>query len=312
MSFKNLTIGSSYSKSDLSEIFDNPNIKIIREGIYNLNSSQTFFFVDLEKKGKEDRFHFDDFFEEDYFHWDSQTTQHLNTPKIQEIINGKRTPYLFVRVHPKIKSTTQPFIYCGRLKYNEYEEGTAKPIHIIFQNTDFQDNTENQNLIDVYTWKPERIGKSTKSNISKKGVVSKERKSNYTRPNQTERFGLVTSRVGQGYYRQQIKAKWDNECPITGCSLLNILIASHIVPWSECNDKERLDVENGILLSPNIDALFDKHFISFSDEGQIMVSELISEKELIDLGVSISIKIPVSEGMKKYLHRHRKRMNDKT
>ena len=81
MSFKDLVIGDLYSKKDLSIIFDNSNIKIIREGIYNLSQTETFFFVDLEKKGKEQRFHFDDFFEGDYFHWDSQTTQHINTPK---------------------------------------------------------------------------------------------------------------------------------------------------------------------------------------------------------------------------------------
>lgn len=57
MSFEKMVIGDLYSKSDLSEIFDNPNIKIIREGIYNLNPNDSFFFVDLEKKGKEDRFH---------------------------------------------------------------------------------------------------------------------------------------------------------------------------------------------------------------------------------------------------------------
>ena len=53
MSFNSLVVGKKYSKKDLSEIFDNPNIRIIREGIYNLNDSESFFFVDLEKKGKE-------------------------------------------------------------------------------------------------------------------------------------------------------------------------------------------------------------------------------------------------------------------
>jgi hypothetical protein len=136
MSFTNLKVGNRYSKKDLSEIFDNQNISIVREGIYNLNELDSFFFVDLEKLGKEDRFHFDDYFEGDFFHWDSQTTQHILTPKIQEIVQGIRTPYLFVRVSPKHKNTTQPFIYCGRLKFVDYVEGTSKPVHIIFQNID--------------------------------------------------------------------------------------------------------------------------------------------------------------------------------
>tara|TARA_B110000971_G_C19993964_1_gene493329 strand:+ start:418 stop:1350 length:933 start_codon:yes stop_codon:yes gene_type:complete len=305
MSFKNLEIGNLYSKKDLSIIFDNPNIKIIREGIYNLSETETFFFVDLEKKGKEQRFHFDDFFEGDFFHWDSQTTQHINTPKIKEIISGSRIPYLFIRVSPRIKNETQPFVYCGRLKYDEYEKGTSKPVHIIFQNIDYLDNTTNENLIEVYTWKPGKIGKTTKSKISKKGVISSQRIRNYKKPDKTERSGLVTSRVGQGYYRQLIREKWNNRCPVTGCEIIKILISSHIVPWSECNENERLDVENGILLSPNVDSLFDKHLISFSDEGEMLLSDKISEDVLTQLGIHKKVVLPVSHGMKKYLKRHR-------
>ena len=305
MSFKNLEIGNLYSKKDLSIIFDNPNIKIIREGIYNLSETETFFFVDLEKKGKEQRFHFDDFFEGDFFHWDSQTTQHINTPKIKEIISGSRIPYLFIRVSPRIKNETQPFVYCGRLKYDEYEKGTSKPVHIIFQNIDYLDNTTNENLIEVYTWKPGKIGKTTKSKISKKGVISSQRIRNYKKPDKTERSGLVISRVGQGYYRQLIREKWNNRCPVTGCEIIKILISSHIVPWSECNENERLDVENGILLSPNVDSLFDKHLISFSDEGEMLLSDKISEDVLTQLGIHKKVVLPVSHGMKKYLKRHR-------
>jgi len=308
MSFNSLILGNKYSKKDLSEIFDNPNISIVREGIYNVSNSESFFFVDLEKKGKEERFHFDDFFEGDYFHWDSQTTQHINTPKIQEIVKGLRTPHLFIRVTPKVKNTTQPFIYCGRLKYVEYIEGTSKPVHLIFQNIDYQDDTENKDLLDVYFWKPDKIGGASQFKITNRETVSEDRKRKLKKPNITERSGLVTSRVGQGYYRQQIIEKWEGKCPVTQSELLKILISSHIVPWSECNDKERLDVENGILLSPNVDSLFDKHLISFSDNGQMIISERLSTEELKKLGIPVGITIKVTEGMKKYLQRHRERL----
>ena len=174
---KILKIGEKYSKKELSELLNQETLSLVREGIFNCkNSNSTLFFVDLEKKGKEDRFHFDDFFEEDYFHWDSQTTQHINSPKIQEIVKGERTPHLFIRINPKIKSQTQPFVYCGRLIYSEHEKNTSKPVHIIFQNIDYDDFTDNEELIDIYLWKPKKIGKTTKSKISKKGIVSKRRK----------------------------------------------------------------------------------------------------------------------------------------
>jgi 5-methylcytosine-specific restriction protein A len=122
---------------------------------------------------------------------------------------------------------------------------------------------------------------------------------------------LVTSRVGQGFYRQQIVEKWNGRCPVSNSNIKQILISSHIVPWSESNYIERLDSENGILLSPNIDSLFDKHLISFEDNGSIIISSKVDEVNRKSLGLNPYIKIPVSEGMKKYLNRHRKRFNEK-
>lgn len=308
MSFDKLIIGNKYSKKDLSKIFDNPNISLVREGIYNLKTPESFFFVDLEKGGKDERFHFDDYYEGEYFHWDSQPDQHINSPKIKEIVLGERVPHLFVRVVPKIKNVTQPFVYCGRLNYQYHEGGTSKSIHIIFQNIDFVDDSENPELLQIYFWKPTMIGGSSRFQIKNIDRVSEQRKRTFKIPNETERSGLVTSRVGQGYYRQQIIEKWGGCCPVTKSTLLRILISSHIVPWSECNDEERLDVENGILLSPNIDSLFDKNYISFEDTGEIIYSENLSKNDLIQLGIPEKIKISVSEGMKKYLKIHREKM----
>lgn len=128
-------------------------------------------------------------------------------------------------------------------------------------------------------------------------------------PEITERVGLVTSRVGQGYFRKQLIEKWNAKCAVTGCSISKVLIASHIVPWSEASDHERLDVDNGILLSPTIDALFDKHLISFEDEGTIVIGGALTKKELDILGVSKDMRLQVSKGMKKYLSRHRENLN---
>lgn len=143
----------------------------------------------------------------------------------------------------------------------------------------------------------------TKKDYSKKGDLKK--------PNHTERKGLVTSRVGQGWYRQEILKKWGNKCPITGCSVTEVLISSHIKRWSESNEDERLDCDNGILLSPNIDSLFDKHLISFEDNGSIIISNKITKRDWEILGINENIKLKVDEGMKKYLSHHRNKFNTK-
>ena len=126
-----------------------------------------------------------------------------------------------------------------------------------------------------------------------------------TKPNQTERKGLVTTRVGQGAYRRQILQRYDGKCAVTGANSEELLIASHIVPWRDADDSERLDVDNGILLSPNYDALFDRHLISFNDDGQIMLSESVPKDLTASLSISGKEKIKVFEGMKAYLRRHR-------
>ncbi|MBT7616051.1 MAG: HNH endonuclease [Calditrichaeota bacterium] len=99
--------------------------------------------------------------------------------------------------------------------------------------------------------------------------------------------------------------KFDHRCAVVGAKLPEILIASHIVPWKQSNEDERLDVENGILLSPNYDALFDKHLISFDDDGHIIISALLNSETIRTLGIDSDATIEVTEGMKPYLLRHR-------
>lgn len=125
-------------------------------------------------------------------------------------------------------------------------------------------------------------------------------------PNETERNGLITSRIGHGIYRRRVLVRWGFRCAVTNFGEAGILIASHIVPWKEANNFERLDPENGILLSPVYDALFDRHLISFQDDGTIAISNLLAEHDLSVLGITRNEQI---KGFKPenfiYLERHR-------
>ncbi len=126
-------------------------------------------------------------------------------------------------------------------------------------------------------------------------------------PNVTERQGLVTSRVGQGAYRQRIIHRWEYRCAVTGFTKPEILIASHIVPWKESTDTERLDVNNGILLSPVYDALFDRHLISFENNGKIILSDKVESFALQKIGVNGKEEIKKFHDENIYfLERHRK------
>lgn len=109
--------------------------------------------------------------------------------------------------------------------------------------------------------------------------------------NATERESLIKSRVGQGKFRKDVLLLWNGVCPVTGIDLPDLLIASHILPWQLANDSERLDKFNGLLLSPSIDKLFDKGYISFSNEGKLLVNKNLPEDTLRKLGIDINKKL---------------------
>ena len=126
----------------------------------------------------------------------------------------------------------------------------------------------------------------------------------------TSKQGLVTTRVGQGTYRRNLLRRWNYMCAVTKTPIKDILIASHIKPWSESSDEERLDIENGILLSPIYDALFDRYYISFQDNGEIILSKRLKKFNLKEIGITGNEKIEsLNDKNKFYLQHHRKKLN---
>lgn len=97
--------------------------------------------------------------------------------------------------------------------------------------------------------------------------------------NETMKQALVLSRRGQGKFRDRVK-NFEKQCRVTGVSAEQLLIASHIKPWNESNNEERLSGHNGLFLSPHIDKLFDSGFMSFEDSGEMLVSPLLDPEVL--------------------------------
>ena len=92
----------------------------------------------------------------------------------------------------------------------------------------------------------------------------------------TEKQRLIRSRIGQDLFRQRA-LQIEPRCRLTGVSAKNFLIASHIKPWKDCNNTERLDGNNGLMLAPHVDRLFDRGWISFEDSGELRVSAQAAE-----------------------------------
>ncbi len=123
---------------------------------------------------------------------------------------------------------------------------------------------------------------------------------------ETEKEGLLLARVGQGAFRKKLISRWGN-CSVMGCGPETALVASHIVSWRACEtNEERLDVNNGLLLSPNLDKLFDRRLISFSNNGALLVSPDLVPSDAVALGICAGMQPRlVPHGIVKYLARHR-------
>ena len=124
---------------------------------------------------------------------------------------------------------------------------------------------------------------------------------------ETTRKAIVLARRGQGLFKQRVM-EIERACRITGVSRQEHLRASHCKPWRDATNDERLDGENGLLLTPNADHLFDRGFIGFEDNGDVLVSPVAHVDSLSRLGLNSSRVINVghfSEGQRRYLDFHR-------
>ena len=124
---------------------------------------------------------------------------------------------------------------------------------------------------------------------------------------ETEKLAIVKARVGQGVYKERVRSI-ESKCRITGVENPIHLVASHCKPWRNSSNEERLDGENGLLLTPSIDHLFDRGFISFENSGELIISPVAHRPSLQFMGIEIEQIINVgsfSSGQKLFLDFHR-------
>lgn len=132
----------------------------------------------------------------------------------------------------------------------------------------------------------------------------------YIRLEGYEREVLAKSRVNQGIFRQNL-ISLDCSCKICGLNIENLLIASHSKEWKNSNKFEKLDVYNGFLLCPNHDSLYDKHLITFDNNGEIIISKSINKDNRRLLGLDKVIKIKILPEQNIYVKFHRKKFYEK-
>jgi len=124
---------------------------------------------------------------------------------------------------------------------------------------------------------------------------------------ETDREAIIRARCGQGLFKQRVM-RIERKCRITGVENLTHLIASHCKPWRDASNEERLDGENGLLLTPSVDHLFDRGFIGFENSGELIISPIAHTPSLQRMGIETEHRVNVglfTEGQKHFLEFHR-------
>lgn len=121
-----------------------------------------------------------------------------------------------------------------------------------------------------------------------------------------EKDVLVKSRVNQSIFRENLLKKYNNQCCLCELSIPDLLISSHIKPWSVSDSNEKVDVNNGLLLCANHDKLFDKGLISFDENGNIIISSKLSNMDKKLSNIQNDNKIELDYNMNNYMKYHRR------
>ena len=124
---------------------------------------------------------------------------------------------------------------------------------------------------------------------------------------ETDRLAIIRARNGQGLFKDRV-SKIETRCRITGVDNPIHLVASHCKPWRDATNEERLNGENGLLLTPSIDHLFDRGFIGFEDNGMLIISPVAHRPSLRRMGIETEQVVNVGGftcGQRQFLDFHR-------
>ena len=121
----------------------------------------------------------------------------------------------------------------------------------------------------------------------------------------TEKQAIIKARIGQGVYREKLLKKY-GKCIITDIDIKQVLVASHIKPWAVCNNYDRVNTNNGLILSATYDKLFDGGLISFTPTGKLLISRHINDKNrtILHLNINKVFDLKYTAEMKDFLLYH--------
>lgn len=122
---------------------------------------------------------------------------------------------------------------------------------------------------------------------------------------ETTRKAIINARIGQGVFKNELLKKY-SRCIITNVDNKKLLMASHIKPWAVSDNQERIIVDNGFLLTPTFDKLFDIGLITFDAKSRMIVSQFVGKKneDLLHIRSNESYDLKLNEQVINHLEYH--------
>ena len=268
--FEGLRIAKKYDRNELVRKWGYESRQAISRGVVTPQHEKIIILF-VTKKKQSSLPQYVDYIDGDYLFWEGES-RHGNDQRIIKAEENNDIIHLFYReIHHS------PFVYKGIIVLVKSEIKYQKPSNFVFKLIGYDE-------------------------ISTDIDQAYEELQTLT---ETEKDAVIRARIGQGDFRRQLIRYWKG-CAVTGITNTSFLKASHIKPWRESNNKERLDVYNGLLLTPNLDLLFDLGHVSFKNNGEMILSKLLSNEDKLFMGINKKLALKkINPRHLKYLKYHR-------
>lgn len=273
INLKSLEIGQAYERPFLAKLWGYQSFHALSKGVVTpAHTNYVIFFVTKEKQ--EALTQYNDYIDGNMLFWEGEE-KHSSDKRVVEANKSGDEIHLFYR---EVHHT--PFVYFGKISLTDYQLREDASSEFVF--------------------KIEAL--STEIDVFKE---VREHEIEYKTLAVTEQEQIVVSRLGQGNFRRNVIRLWGS-CSVTGLQSISLLRASHIKPWKDSDNVERLTPYNGLLLTPDYDFLFDRGYITFKNNGNVLVSQRLSTFacKVFDVRDDLQLRKVFPEN-KDYLEYHR-------
>lgn len=275
VTFTPLEFGQSYERPFLAKLWGYQSFHAISKGVVTpSNTNYIIFFVTKDKQ--ETLLQYNDYIDGNMLFWEGEEKHSSDKRVIEAGKNGDEIHLFYRDVHHT------PFVYFGKILLTDFQLRKDAPSEFVFR-------------IETLSSEIDAFKEVREHAIEYKTLTT------------TEQEQVVVSRLGQGNFRRNVIRLWGS-CSITGLQNVSLLRASHIKPWKDSDNNERLSPYNGLLLIPDYDFLFDRGYITFKSDGSILVSRRLSPfaRKVFDVHDSLQLRKVFPENKEYFEFHHSK------